>query len=116
MKVVVAEAQWPVERGASWTTDAPYRETAAAVSARREEGILAVEMETASLYAFAQARGRPVVCFAHVTNQMGQNEADFDKGEAEGSPTALHLVSLIARQWRKHGQLIMAQITRGGLP
>ena len=27
-----------------------------------------------ALYAFARARGKPVLCFAHVTNQMGRIE------------------------------------------
>ncbi|MDF2809976.1 MAG: hypothetical protein K0S56_1007 [Microvirga sp.] len=40
----------PVERGATWTTDAPYRETEAAIEAARAQGILAVEMEAAALY------------------------------------------------------------------
>jgi hypothetical protein len=47
-----------IERGAAWTTDAPYRETEAAIDYARRGGILAVEMESASLYAFAQARRR----------------------------------------------------------
>lgn len=34
----------PVERGATWTTDAPYRETEQAIPAARARGILAVEM------------------------------------------------------------------------
>ncbi len=86
-----------VERGASWTTDAPYRETAEAIEAARAEGILAVEMEAASLYAFAQARRKPVVCFAHVTNQMARVEGDFEKGEADGSVQSLRLIAAVAR-------------------
>ncbi|MDP6953165.1 MAG: nucleoside phosphorylase, partial [Alphaproteobacteria bacterium] len=74
----------PVERGPTWTTDAPFRETAAAIEAMRAKGLLAVEMEAAALYTFATARARPVLCFAHVTNQMGQIEGDFEKGEADG--------------------------------
>jgi len=35
----------PVERGATWTTDAPFRETAETVEAMRSRGLLAVEME-----------------------------------------------------------------------
>jgi nucleoside phosphorylase len=35
--------------GASWTTDAPFRETEAAVAAARAKGALAVEMEAAAL-------------------------------------------------------------------
>jgi purine-nucleoside phosphorylase len=78
----------PVVRGATWTTDAPFRETAAQIAAMRERGLLAVEMEAAGLYAFAQACGRPVLCFAHVTNHMGQ-AGDFEKGEADGAVDAL---------------------------
>jgi hypothetical protein len=43
-----------------------------------------VEMEAASLYAFAQAKQKPVGCFAHITNRMGVSEGDFEKGEADG--------------------------------
>jgi purine-nucleoside phosphorylase len=67
--------QQAVYRGATWTTHAPFRETATAIEQARREGILAVEMEAAALYAFAQARRKPVVCFAHVTNQMGNIES-----------------------------------------
>jgi uridine phosphorylase len=85
----------PVERGTTWTTDAPYRETEAAIEAARAQGILAVEMEAAALYAFAQARAKPVLCFAHVTNQMGQT-GDFEKGEANGATASLALVHAVA--------------------
>jgi len=77
-----------VHRGASWTTDAPYRETEAAIDAARAHGVLAVEMEAAALFAFATAMHRSVVCFAHVTNTMAQTEGDFEKGDADGA-TAL---------------------------
>ena len=84
-------------RGATWTTDAPYRETEAAIAAARTRGALAVEMEAAALYAFAAARGVPVVCFAHVTNTMGQaGGPDFEKGEAAGALDALRLVGAAA--------------------
>jgi uridine phosphorylase len=70
-----------VRVGASWTTDAPFRETEEAIATALRGGILAVEMEAAALYAFAKARGRSVVCFAHVTNQMGRIEQDFDHAD-----------------------------------
>ena len=81
--------------GATWTTDAPFRETETAISAARARGILAVEMEAAGLYAFAEARGRAVICLAHVTNQMGTIEGDFEKGEANGTTDALTVVARI---------------------
>jgi uridine phosphorylase len=86
-------------RGASWTTDAPFRETAAAIDAARSRGILAVEMEAAALYAFATARNKPVLCFAHVTNQMAVNAGDFEKGEADGSAASLTVIAAAARHW-----------------
>ena len=49
-----------VRVGATWTTDAPFRETAEAIAVAREAGILAVEMEAAALYAFAEALHKPV--------------------------------------------------------
>jgi uridine phosphorylase len=91
----------PVSRGACWTTDAPFRETAAAIERCRARNILAVEMEAAGLYAFAQARRKPVLCFAHVTNQMAVNEGDFEKGEADGSSGSLSVIATAARAWRR---------------
>lgn len=86
----------PVYTGASWTTDAPFRETEEAIAAARAAGILAVEMEAAALYAFATARRLPVVCFAHVTNQMATVEGDFEKGDADGTRAALHVAAATA--------------------
>ncbi len=84
-----------VATGAAWTTDAPYRETAAAIDAMREAGLEAVEMEAAALYAFAAARRRPVVCFAHITNRMAQDGDDFEKGEAAGALASLALTDAV---------------------
>jgi uridine phosphorylase len=86
-----------VHRGAAWTTDAPYRETKIAIEAARAKGVLAVEMEAAALYAFATARRRPVVCFAHVTNSMAQTEGDFGKGDADGVAATLAVVATTAQ-------------------
>ncbi len=91
-----------VQVGATWTTDAPFRETQEAIDAAATAGILAVEMEAAALYAFAHARGQPVLCFAHVTNQMGRIEGDFEKGAADGAEEALRVISLTAARWRAH--------------
>jgi uridine phosphorylase len=46
----------PYRIGKTWTTDAPYRETANKIARRREEGCLTVEMESAALMAVAQFR------------------------------------------------------------
>jgi uridine phosphorylase len=88
-----------VNRGASWTTDAPFRETATEIERHRSVGILAVEMEAAALYAFAAATENPVVCFAHVTNQMASVEGDFEKGVDSGSADALRVIQATAQRW-----------------
>lgn len=46
----------PYQVGKTWTTDAIYRETRKKVNARKAEGCLMVEMETASFFAVAQFR------------------------------------------------------------
>lgn len=90
----------PVLQGATWTTDAPFRETTEAIAAMQEKQLLAVEMEAAALYAFAKACNKPVLCFAHVTNQMGRIDGDFEKGEADGAIDALAVIVAAARRRR----------------
>lgn len=94
----------PIRVGATWTTDAPFRETQTAIDSARTVGVLAVEMEAAGLYAFAQVRGKQVLCFAHVTNQMAQIEGDFEKGFADGAEASLRVILLIAQAWRRRSE------------
>jgi uridine phosphorylase len=91
-----------IKRGATWTTDAPYRETESSIAAARAHGALAVEMEAAALYAFATATQRPVICFAHVTNIMAQSGNDFEKGEADGTVATLGVIAASGLAWSKH--------------
>jgi uridine phosphorylase len=89
----------PAIVGSSWTTDAPFRETAEAIESARSKGVLAVEMEAAALYSFARARNKNVLCLAHVTNSMGREGDDFEKGEADGTADALAILQAIATQF-----------------
>jgi uridine phosphorylase len=86
----------PVFAGASWTTDAPFRETQSAIDHHARAGIACVEMEAAALYAYAQSQGATVVCVAHLTNEMGRQEIDFEKGAADGATETLTVVARIA--------------------
>ena len=65
-------------------------------------------MEAAALYAFAQARNRAVICFAHVTNQMGRIEGDFGKGAADGAEESVRVISLAAGRWREESDALRA--------
>jgi uridine phosphorylase len=86
----------PAHVGASWTTDAPFRETAGAIAASRAQGLLTVEMEAAALYTFARKRNKALLCLAHVTNAMGRAEGDFEKGHADGTTDALTVLEALA--------------------
>jgi purine-nucleoside phosphorylase len=99
----LSEGGLAVRVGATWTTDAPFRETRDAIEAAEQAGILAVEMEAVALYALAAARNIPILCIAHVTNQMGCIEGDFEKGIADGAQESLRLISLVARRWLEEG-------------
>jgi uridine phosphorylase len=68
----------PVSDGATWTTDAPYRETAEEVAHYRAGGVLTVEMEAAAVFAVAQARAVPIASAVVL-------DAVF--GEPVGAPT-----------------------------
>ena len=96
---VFEDSDPPVFLGATWTTDAPFRETEAAIRYCKSQGILGVEMEASALYAFAEAKDHAVICFAHITNQMGNVENDFEKGEAQGSLDAIEVISRAAKAW-----------------
>lgn len=86
-----------IVQGGAWTTDAPFRETEAAIAYAKSEGLLAVEMEAAALYAFAESKQKAVICFAHVTNQMATVENDFEKGAGDGNEVMVDLVEKILR-------------------
>src|SRR3989304_5598150 len=49
----------PVLLGTVWTTDAPYRETERQLADYANAGVMAVEMQAASLFAFSEARRFP---------------------------------------------------------
>ncbi|MGH8635637.1 MAG: nucleoside phosphorylase [Burkholderiales bacterium] len=85
--------------GGSWTTDAPFRETEQAITYARSEGLYAVEMEAAALYALAEVKSYPILCIAHVTNSMAQSGNDFEKGEQSGNHAFIGLVSTLIDLW-----------------
>ncbi len=65
----LAALAMPVSRGTVWTTDAPCRETADQLRTWAQRGVLAVEMQAASLFAFARARRSQVGRSTHIAAQ-----------------------------------------------
>jgi uridine phosphorylase len=88
----------PVSRGLVWTTDAPYRETQQQLSAHAAAGVLAVEMQAASLFALAAVRGVAVGVVAHLTNAIDHVGEPFDKGP---ELQAYHVLQAMCRAGRR---------------
>lgn len=83
-----------VHRGCVWTTDAPYRETAEQLEHWARRGVLAVEMQAASLFAFGVARRAQVAEVALVSNGADQSAGGFDTG---GIQFQVDVLAAIAR-------------------
>ncbi|AMN42094.1 nucleoside phosphorylase [Rhodoplanes sp. Z2-YC6860] len=96
----LAESGMQTFVGATWTTDAPFRETREAINWARTRGTVAVEMEAAALYTFAAVKKARVLCLAHVTNAMAQAGQDFEKGAADGTDDALTVLAAVAAKLR----------------
>ncbi len=74
LETAVKQKGWPYIVGKTWTTDAPYRETASKVALRKNEGCLTVEMEAASFIAVAEFRKVVLVrCFMGATTLGATN-------------------------------------------
>jgi uridine phosphorylase len=69
--------------GPSWTTDAPYRETAEEVATYRADGIVTVEMEASCLFTVAAAAGVPAAAAFVVSDVLhGERwEPHFSSGD-----------------------------------
>lgn len=76
LEQVLGEADVPYERGKTWTTDAPYRETRRKVAHRRQEGCLVVEMEAAALLAVGRFRGAHVGQLLYAGDSLAGEEWD----------------------------------------
>ena len=69
------------EEGATWTIDAPYRETKAEVQHYKKEGVKSVEMESSALFAVAQVRKVKIAAAFVVSDLLGSDGWDpqFDQ-------------------------------------
>ena len=93
----------PVLSGAVWTTDAPYRETKQQLAEYARQGVLAVEMQAASVFAFGIARGLPVGIVAHVTNAVDHEQDPFEKGSHEFGQRLLEAMCRAAKSFLDNG-------------
>jgi uridine phosphorylase len=76
--------------GATWTTDALYRETALEIEHYRDDGVLAVDMEAAAVFAIAQFRGVEAGALFTVSDHLTP-----DGWETHFADTGDHLTRLL---------------------
>ncbi len=88
----IEDAGPPVFSGTVWTTDAPYRETRSQFERHAAAGVLAVEMQAASLFAFSAARGLACGVVAHVTNATDLADEGFDNSAQADGPRLLRSI------------------------
>ncbi len=86
----------PVQQGLIWTTDAPYRETRSQIDHWASRGVLAVEMQAASLFAFGQVRNIKTGLVAHVTNAIDHVGEPFHKGMEDADVAILGAIVVAA--------------------
>lgn len=64
-------------KGKTWTIDAPYRETRAKVSKRKEQGCVCVEMECASMSAVSKFRNKEFFEFFYAADNLDSAKWDI---------------------------------------
>ncbi|WP_044366777.1 hypothetical protein [Streptomyces natalensis] len=60
------------QRGDTWTTDAPYRETAAEVDSYQQRGLLTADMESSAVFTVARHRGIPAAAGMAVADSLAK--------------------------------------------
>ena len=75
-KEVLDELGFDYTEGATWTTDAFYRETRDKVNKRKAEGAITVEMEASALQAVCDFRGLELFIFFYAGDNLAGEEWD----------------------------------------
>lgn len=68
IKKVLKDKKIKYYDGATWTTDAPYRETIKKAKKYKSEGILCVEMEASALFAIAKYRNKSIGALFYISD------------------------------------------------
>ena len=90
---------WAIRSGKVWTTDAPYRETRVQLERWAGEGVLAVEMQAAALFAFGIAKQAFVASVAMVSNAFDHTGKQFDTGSQDDGLRILKGIARAARSF-----------------
>ena len=104
-----------LHRGATWTTDAPYRETAAAIAHARACGALAVEMEASALYTLAASFGRKALAICTVSDHVvtGEETTAHEREQTFGTMVEIALEAALGRGVTAYEPGLLAAANRG---
>lgn len=91
IKAVLSRRQMTCHEGPVWSTDAIFRETPEKVAFYREQGVLAVEMESSALFSVGMFRSVPIGCVLVVSDEIssGQWKKGFDHQRFNNSRRAV---------------------------
>lgn len=73
LRIIIEKLGLRYRAGPTWTTDAPYMETAGEVTHYRKAGVLTVEMEASGLFAVAKKRGYKAGAVFVISDLLGEN-------------------------------------------
>lgn len=85
---VLRNCGYPYVKVKTWTSDAIYRETIAAIQERRQEGCFVVEMECASMLAVSQYRNIPFIQFLYGADNLSSDKWEIRDLESYGLTNA----------------------------
>lgn len=78
LRLACTQGDLSVREGATWTTDAPYRESRAKVRSLARRGVVSVEMEASALWQVARVRGAKAASLFVVSDEL--EGADWNIG------------------------------------
>jgi uridine phosphorylase len=82
-------ADFPTERGRTWTTSAMYRETPPEIERYQQEGVITLCMESAALWAVCQFRGVGTATVHQIGDYIAPDEWTPDSDDERGLPEML---------------------------
>lgn len=82
-------ADFPTERGRTWTTSAMYRETPPEIERYQREGVITLCMESAALWAVCQFRGVATATVHQIGDYLTPDEWTPDSDDERGLPEML---------------------------
>lgn len=100
VETAVRSTNLPLHKGATWTTDAPYRETASAVAHYQQQGVQTVEMEVSALFAVAQHCRKQAAALLAVSDSLADGVWQPASNPKQPERHLIQALNVFLRQWQ----------------